>query len=42
MYLLFNVNIFFGYFIDIVMVRVVGDRKIKKSDFFGFSFEVWI
>ena len=27
MYLLFNVNIFFGYFIDIVVIRVVEDRK---------------
>ena len=39
MYLFNNVNIFFVEFVDIVVVRVVGDRKIKKTDFFEFSFE---
>ena len=34
MYLLFDVNIFFGYFIDIVVIRVVEDRKIKKIRLF--------
>ena len=34
MYLFNNVNTFFAEFVDIVVVRVVGNRKIKKSDFF--------
>ena len=41
-YLFNNVNTFFVEFVDIVVVCIVRDRKIKKSDFFEFSFEVLI
>lgn len=34
MYLFNNVNTFFAEFVDIVVVRVVGDRKIKKIRLF--------
>ena len=42
MYLFNNVNTLFVEFVDIVVVCIVRDRKIKKSDFFEFSFAVLI